>query len=88
MKPSQLFIRDAVLGDNPNRNPDDIKTDVEYERLCAILMNPKAWQSVGKRRGWRSTKYPNGQDEWYHKSQQFFSMTMLRKTIDEALASL
>lgn len=78
MTAAQQFIEDAIKG---GWNDGDTMAIWHINNPHQILLDPLAWQAVGKTRGWQ-------------KNQCFarFRSTMMKiyhgKTIDEALSSL
>ena len=53
-----------------------------------VLLEPSAWQAVGKTRGWRRELYENGEVEWQHIWHRFIDHLADGKTIEEALLAI
>ena len=71
------FIQDAVKGGY------DIGWIVEN---LEIILDPKAWEAVGKTRGWRYEKmYSRPCDEWKDKMHTFLDHLIDGLSIEEAL---
>ncbi|WP_423066047.1 hypothetical protein [Devosia sp. CN2-171] len=69
---------------------DEVKTYTAIH-LYKVLLDPLAWQAVGKQRGWALTPEAvyDKQSHWTTWSQRFFENLMVRRmSIDEALAEL
>lgn len=107
MTPTQLFLDHAVKGVwkegkelhksfYPQSGTVGVsigdKTDPEeYLKMSDILLDPLAWQAVGKTRGWgksdgdfENRKYDMWQEQWH----RFIDHLADGKTIDEALQAI
>ena len=89
MTHTKQFIEDAVAGGwlHINNYDGDWKTE-------QILLDPTAWQAVGKTRGW-VVSFPNEEDvfssplkEWRYRWHSFIDHLADGKTIEEALAAI
>lgn len=69
---------------------NDANDNREYVLIEEILLDPLAWQAVGKTRGWREinrmSRYWN--DPWKRKLHRFIDHLADGKTVDEALAAI
>jgi hypothetical protein len=80
MKDTQQFIEDAIEGGFSELAR---KTDIH-----ALLLNPQAWQAVGKTRGWKVAVGSNMNHEWGQKMHDFIGGLIMGKSIEEALKEL
>jgi hypothetical protein len=99
MNATQKFIEDAIEGGWWKTEYDTEPVDTQYYRffLSSPLLDPLAWQAVGKTRGWdsRTTFYQmftkvnkENNDPWRLDMHRFIDHLADGKSIEEALAEI
>ncbi len=93
MTATQKFIEDAIEGGCPFsqlelnhwKETAQYLHPLDYQRLVSYaLLNPLAWQAVGKTRGWCK----DYEREWEDLARDFMVYLMRGKTIEEALSAI
>lgn len=97
---TKQFAKDAVLGGYPITRHGVIELyDGEpfAVRVADLLLDPVAWQAVGKTRGWKKSRVPFYTDDiyvdagwhdiptWQYRMHRFIGALCDGKTIEEAL---
>ena len=86
MNHTKQFIEDAIEG-GWKLYAYDVNEIFKRELVFRVLLDPLAWQAVGKTRGWEESKgngeYPVFRDEWH----AFIDELMKKKTIEESLST-
>lgn len=102
MKATQQFIEDAIKGGwreehKPKRNGTSVMFQAGAHQIfwkySDILLDPLAWQAVGKTRGWDSPSFKGGPtqselglDDYFREAiHRFIDHLADGKTIEEAL---
>ena len=93
MTATQQFIEDAIKGGYGDAFKVMVQIDIEPNSsyLERLLLNPLAWQAVGKTRGWRNVEEGTFEAEftcWQAYFESFFRSIREGKTIEEALSAL
>lgn len=101
----QRFIEDTIGGgwrDWSQLNQDDVHIDANgivwgghQFPIEAILLDPKAWQAVGKTRGWKTGFYQRGSEDcvfemspWHVRWHRVIDALASGKTFEQSLAAL
>ncbi len=90
MTATQQFIEDAIEGGW--MEGEDSRYRRAYASIGNTLLNPLAWQAVGKTRGWTdyndSYGVPEKSQRWNFQMHRFIDHLADGKTIEEALTAL
>lgn len=91
MTPTYQFIEDCLAGGYRKENPDFSAP----QSLALLLLDPLAWQAVGKTRRWPSniTAVEDGKSvvrmpQWQYNWHRFIDHLANGRTIEEALAAI
>lgn len=102
MKATEQFIKDAIEGgwnEMPAKAMEWMFNNGGFSEE-KVLLDPQAWQAVGKVRGWRDELHCSGEcndfiddmdttiDGWKYQQKQFISELQDSKTIEEALTAI
>jgi hypothetical protein len=93
MTATQRWIEDALLGEWERASYFENNEDQVLQELMVLraLLDPLAWQAVGKTRGWRERSEGTFEAEmecWQAYWDTFFADLREQVTIEEALKSL
>ena len=98
MTETQQFIEDAIAGgyaDHAYCNEFDMHESHSSYCHSTVLIDPLAWQAVGKTRGWTDDYekvFPDDsgyfREKWYNRWCMFISELGDSKTIEEALLAI
>ena len=88
MRATQRFIEDAIKGGWWKLDYDTEPVDAENYRffLSSPLLDPLAWQAVGKTRGWKYKSYKEYEWQWQHEWHRFIDHLADGLSIEEALS--
>ena len=59
-----------------------------YINLCEILLDPKAWEAVGKMLGWATQDDVSNKEDYRDKMHRFLDLLIEGETIEEALGKI
>lgn len=95
MTATQRFIEDAIKGGwDKNRHPFPPE-DIENYTIEKILLDPHAWQAVGKMRGWKEYQHEHLVTKeklitkiWLEQWHTFIDHLADGKSIEDSLAEI
>ena len=89
MTTTKQFIEDAIEGGYKGYERFEQMDDVVVYDLAisVVLLDPLAWQAVGKTRGW-AMPYKTQTGRWEYESGMFFQSMMSGLSIEEALLTI
>ena len=88
MTATEQTIQDAIEGGYPKEKTNNYLNSNRtiLESSYSILLDPLAWQAVGKTRGWNNSQYFSNM--YKRKWHKFIDYLADGKTIEEALSLL